>query len=257
MANLNIDTNILFDPTPISQITTKAVTVENTTGTPITITLAITKPFSIYYVTEYVHTYTVIVPSTSTIQINLYFAPTKITNYKSTFILTDTTNNQTYFIAAEGDGTIPYTRLYTDIENNITEFEQYIDPSEEEISSQYVDLDMMFSNNSRTGDVTKKLNENAVIQSIKNIILGKSLWYNRNTNIKALVFENMNAPFYEYRIQEALKEKVLTYEPRVSLVEVTLANINEDDKSIKLDISFTLKNDTTIVYNFPLFIRVR
>ena len=95
------------------------------------------------------------------------------------------------------------------------------------------DLDLAFTLNSVTGDVAKKIDVNAVSQSLKILILTN--FYERRfapekgANLRGMLFENMT------RLQAEIMSKVITnlieaYEPR-AVIE-SIAVIPDYDKNL-------------------------
>ena len=102
-----------------------------------------------------------------------------------------------------------------------------------QITKLYKDLDLAFTLNSVTGDVAKKIDVNAVSQSLKILILTN--FYERRfapekgANLRGMLFENMT------RLQAEVMSKVITnlieaYEPR-AVIE-SIAVIPDYDKNL-------------------------
>ena len=102
-----------------------------------------------------------------------------------------------------------------------------------QITKLYKDLDLAFTLNSVTGDVAKKIDVNAVSQSLKILILTN--FYERRfapekgANLRGMLFENMT------RLQAEVMSKVIrnlieAYEPRV--VIESIAVIPDYDKNL-------------------------
>ena len=102
-----------------------------------------------------------------------------------------------------------------------------------QITKLYKDLDLAFTLNSVTGDVAKKIDVNAVSQSLKILILTN--FYERRfapekgSNLRGMLFENMT------RLQAEVMSKVITnlieaYEPR-AVIE-SIAVIPDYDKNL-------------------------
>ena len=102
-----------------------------------------------------------------------------------------------------------------------------------QITKLYKDLDLAFTLNSVTGDVAKKIDVNAVSQSLKILILTN--FYERRfapekgANLRGMLFENMT------RLQAEIMSKVITnlieaYEP-IAVIE-SIVVIPDYDKNL-------------------------
>ena len=108
----------------------------------------------------------------------------------------------------------------------------------------YADLHKDLTVNPISEDLALKRDEEAVKESIKNLILtdrGERLMQPYiGGNIRAMLFEN-NTPVVSKMIQERIKTTIETYEPRASLLEVKVTS-NIDSNSVKVDIYFYINN---------------
>lgn len=97
-----------------------------------------------------------------------------------------------------------------------------------------------------SGELALKRDEEAVKESIKNLILtdkGERLMQPYiGGNIRAMLFEN-NTPAVIKMIQEQVKTTIETYEPRASLLEVVVTSAI-DDNTVNVDIYFYINNVT-------------
>ena len=102
----------------------------------------------------------------------------------------------------------------------------------------YKDFDMAFGKNSLSGDINKKLDVNAVKQSIKTLLLSKP--YERpfhpelGSRLYGMLFEPMR-PGLETSLKFAITQQLENYEPRVELTRVEVKpqyDRNEYDVSI-------------------------
>lgn len=84
----------------------------------------------------------------------------------------------------------------------------------------YKDIDLSFGANAITGDINRKLDENSVKQSLKNLVLTKP--YERPFNpdlsseVAGLLFENADV-FTANNIRKTIEFLITNYEPRVKL----------------------------------------
>jgi phage baseplate assembly protein W len=108
----------------------------------------------------------------------------------------------------------------------------------------YADVHKDLSVNPISKDIALKRNEEAVKESIKNLILtdkGERLMQPLiGGNIRAMLFEN-NTPAVIKMIQEQVRITIETYEPRCSLIDVNVLS-SLDDNTVKIDIYFYINN---------------
>lgn len=111
----------------------------------------------------------------------------------------------------------------------------------------FSDLDFNFIANPATGDVARKFDENAIKQSVKNLILTsnyeKPFHPEIGSQINSLLFEPFS-PMLQAVMVEAIKNTIINYEPRVSLLNVTV-NANPDNNSLYVSIIFKIINTET------------
>lgn len=95
-----------------------------------------------------------------------------------------------------------------------------------------------------SGDVTLFKDEDAVKESIKNLILtdrGERLMQPKlGGNIYAMIFENLT-PATLKLIEENVRSTINLYEPRAELQDVT-ASSNIDDNAVNISITFYIRN---------------
>jgi hypothetical protein len=112
------------------------------------------------------------------------------------------------------------------------------------ITRKYSDFDLDFEAHPVTKDVSKKLNENAIAQSIRNLLLTSH--YERpfnpdlGSNLKKFLFEPMDT-ISTSLIQESILFTLRNYEPRVDVQQVT-ATPNFEDNRYDVTIKFFLRN---------------
>jgi phage baseplate assembly protein W len=112
------------------------------------------------------------------------------------------------------------------------------------IARKYSDFDLDFGAHPVTKDVSKKLNENAIAQSIRNLLLTSH--YERpfnpdlGSNLKKFLFEPMDNVTTSL-IQESILFTLRNYEPRVDVQQVT-AVPNFEDNRYDVTIKFFIKN---------------
>lgn len=135
------------------------------------------------------------------------------------------------------------------------DYEEYT--TEEDLTGQYIDFDINMQRNPNTGDIPRKFDADSVMQSVRNILLNKRLWYGDDLDIYGLLFQNLDAPFREKNIEDTIKEKILSSEPRIGVLEVKLEFNPTNNKHITINISFTLRSNKNKFYTYPIFIRIR
>lgn len=117
----------------------------------------------------------------------------------------------------------------------------------------YRDLDLDFFANPSTGDVFKKEGEEAIKRSVRNILFTN--FYERlfqpsiGSNVRKLLFEPVN-PFTITLLQNAIKETINNFEPRVTMVDVTVSS-DIDNNGFNVRLQYVIKNrnmpiDTTL-----------
>lgn len=111
----------------------------------------------------------------------------------------------------------------------------------------FSDLDLGFFAHPVSHDVSKKYDENAIKQSLRNLILTKN--YERpfrsdvGSQIKSLLFEPIT-PMMSAIIKRTIENTINTYEPRVSLLDVSVL-LSPDNNSVYVTIIFTIVNTNT------------
>jgi phage baseplate assembly protein W len=118
---------------------------------------------------------------------------------------------------------------------------------------QFKDLDLSFNIHPVKKDINKHLDEQAVINSLKNIILTnhyeKPFNPDYGSNIRALLFENIDA-ITAITLEREILQTIENFEPRVSVSKVTaVPDFDNNGYSIKLDFFIiNLTNPITIQF---------
>jgi|TARA_R100000084_G_C4632005_1_gene138846 phage baseplate assembly protein W len=119
----------------------------------------------------------------------------------------------------------------------------------------YSDLFNDFSRHAQTGELNKKINENAVKQSVRNLLLtnkGERLFQPTvGSNLKALLFENAT-PFINQMLHDYILETIENHEPRAEFLYADLS-FDHDRNSATVDVTFMIIN-TGVQATLPLFI---
>ena len=104
----------------------------------------------------------------------------------------------------------------------------------------YVDIDLDFSRNVVTGDVTQVVDVNAVKRSVKNLV--QTNFYERpfqpelGCGIRELLFEPFT-PMTKVFLERKIEEVLVNYEPRINLQNVAVDD-DQDRNRLVVDIYF-------------------
>jgi len=124
---------------------------------------------------------------------------------------------------------------------------------------QFSDLNLAFTKNPATADVTKKFDEEAIKASLRNLILTKN--YERpfhpeiGCQIYYLMFENYD-PIMKRVMEQTIFNTVRKFEPRVVLDRVQI-NTQEDQNAIEVTLEFRIINTIDPIKLTTLISRVR
>ena len=112
------------------------------------------------------------------------------------------------------------------------------------IVTKFSDFNFDFTAHPVTGDVTKKLNENAIAQSIRNLLL--TSFYERpfkpdlGSNLKKFLFEPIDNVTTSL-IQDSIFQTLTNYEPRVNIQSVVAVPNYEEDR-YDVTVTFFIRN---------------
>jgi phage baseplate assembly protein W len=116
---------------------------------------------------------------------------------------------------------------------------QLLSPKQKRISL-YADLHKDLTQNPRNNDLALRRDEEAVKESIKNLILtdkGERLMQPLiGSNIRAMLFENLT-PAVLKMIETQVRTTIEEYEPRVELIDVNVKS-RIDDNKVEVEIRF-------------------
>lgn len=123
----------------------------------------------------------------------------------------------------------------------------------------FSDLDLNFIANPVTGDVSMKYDDNAIKQSIKNLVMTnhyeKPFHPEIGSQVSALLFEPYS-PLTQAMLQRSIINTVENFEPRVVLLSVDVS-LSPDDHKVFVSIVFRIINtERPITVDFTL-IRTR
>lgn len=113
----------------------------------------------------------------------------------------------------------------------------------------FSDIDFNFSLHPRDGDVATKYDEQAIKQSIKNLILTRN--YERpfrsylGTQIYSILFENIS-PLTTAMLERTISDVIYNYEPRVNLLDVAIT-YSPDNNEVYITIVFKIINTSVPV----------
>jgi len=106
------------------------------------------------------------------------------------------------------------------------------------------DLDLNFTLHPVKKDVSKHINEYAIINSVKNLV--STNFYERpfspeiGSSVRSLLFENVD-PLVASRLERAIAETIINYEPRVSVTNIR-AQASPDEHLYAITLTFTIVN---------------
>lgn len=108
----------------------------------------------------------------------------------------------------------------------------------------YTDIDLNFLAGPSTGDIAKKYDDNAIKQSVRNLILTNH--YERlfhpeiGSQISSLLFEPADQ-MMKAMLHQSITNTIINYEPRVRLTNVEI-NLNPDNNAVYVSITFNILN---------------
>lgn len=110
----------------------------------------------------------------------------------------------------------------------------------------FSDLDFNFTPHPVTGDVVRKFDEEAIKQSLKNLVLTQNFERPFHSEIgsqlRGLLFEPAS-PLLNATIKRAITDTVLNFEPRVQLINVVVSSM-QDSNDLFVSIEFAIINTT-------------
>ena len=109
---------------------------------------------------------------------------------------------------------------------------------------QFSDLNLLFSSNPVTADVTKKIDEEAIKASVRNLVQTKN--YERpfhpeiGCQIYSMLFENLTPQTLSV-IEQTVFDVINKFEPRVVVLSVEAEEL-QDENSLNVDVTFRIIN---------------
>jgi phage baseplate assembly protein W len=123
-----------------------------------------------------------------------------------------------------------------------------------------VDLDLNFSRNPITSDVSLVTQNNAVKRSLRNLVFFNFLEKPFNpaidVGLRSLLFE-LNDPFAQLDIEESLRDIIKIYEPRVEVKQIKFSENNFDRNDMDMTIYFSVSGQDNIDATSVTIKRVR
>jgi phage baseplate assembly protein W len=110
----------------------------------------------------------------------------------------------------------------------------------------YSDLDLTFTRNPVTGDVSISYDDQAVVRSMRNLLLTN--FYERlfqpelGSNVEGYLFEPSTA-ITAGALETEIQNVIRNYEPRVNLISVQVLSI-EDQNAFYVELQFFVGNST-------------
>lgn len=113
-----------------------------------------------------------------------------------------------------------------------------------QIKPVYTDLDINLGIHPISKDIIKVTNEEAIIRSVKNLLLTdfyeRPFQYNIGSNIRKLLFENYT-PTTQSMLKEAIQETIESFEPRCNIIDIVISPF-EDNNAINVTFTFSVLN---------------
>lgn len=110
----------------------------------------------------------------------------------------------------------------------------------------FSDLDLNFTAHPLTGDIARKYDDEAIKQSVRNLILTNN--YERpfhseiGSQIRGLLFEPVT-PMLNILLKRAIIDTITNFEPRVRLIDV-LVRFSPDNNDVYISIQYMIVNTT-------------
>jgi len=123
----------------------------------------------------------------------------------------------------------------------------------------YSDLDLMFKIHAVRKDLVRSTNEQAIIRSVKNLVLTNH--YERpfqagvGSNVRKMLFEPITSMTANY-LQKEIDQVIRTFEPRVSSLRVDVEAL-PDNNAMNVVIRFYITNSTNLTRIDMLLERLR
>ena len=120
---------------------------------------------------------------------------------------------------------------------------------ETNVSRQFKDLDLRFTRHPLKKDVSKNLDQVAVIYAIKNLILTnhyeKPFNPDYGSNVRKLLFETIDI-ITANALEREIEQTIINFEPRVSILGISVFP-DVDANGFRVDLQFSIINQTEAV----------
>jgi phage baseplate assembly protein W len=119
----------------------------------------------------------------------------------------------------------------------------------------FSDLDFNFTAHPVNGDVSRRYDENAIKQSIKNLLLTRNFERPFHSEIgspiRSLLFENPG-PMFTVMMQKSIIDVINNFEPRAQIIDVTVDD-SRDTNTVYVSIEFKIINtERPVTLDFAL-----
>ena len=108
----------------------------------------------------------------------------------------------------------------------------------------FSDLDLNFTAHPVTGDITRRYDDNAIKQSVKNLLLTRNFERPFHSEIgspiRQLLFDNPG-PMFNVMLQRAVIDVINNFEPRVNIIDVRVDDYS-DANEVYVTLEFTIVN---------------
>lgn len=108
----------------------------------------------------------------------------------------------------------------------------------------FSDLDLNFTAHPVSGDITRRFDEDAIKQSVKNLLLTRN--YERpfhseiGSPVRQLLFD-LPGPMFNVMLQRAVIDVITNFEPRVSIIDVRVDDYS-DANEVYVTLEFKIVN---------------
>lgn len=108
----------------------------------------------------------------------------------------------------------------------------------------FSDLDLNFTPHPVTGDISRRLDENAIKQALKNLLqirhYEKPFHSEIGSPLRELLFEPLT-PLTALMARRAIIDSIANFEPRIDLIDVEVI-ASEDNNSLYVNINYKIVN---------------
>lgn len=119
--------------------------------------------------------------------------------------------------------------------------------AETRVARTFKDLNLNFTINPFTKDIVKRTNEDAIKNSIINLIRTKK--YERpfhpeiSSDVESFLFENYS-PILRMTLKRSIEDVIKNFEPRANLLDVVINPDQIDNNTVDITITFAILNST-------------